>query len=45
MADALAGATYGAQAIPRSWRDTILGKDQMGDYVEALYVVWLTAAK
>ena len=40
VAGALAGALYGVQEIPKLWRNTIFGKDQMGDYAEALYRHW-----
>lgn len=39
VAGAMAGALYGMQAIPRNWRNTILGKEVMYRYAMDLYCI------
>lgn len=41
IAGGLAGAIYGTKAIPRSWRNTILGKRPMQQFAENIYTVYM----
>lgn len=40
----LAGAIYGSKAIPRSWRNAILGKKPMQQYAESIYTAFMKPA-
>jgi ADP-ribosyl-[dinitrogen reductase] hydrolase len=39
VAGALAGAMYGTKSIPKKWTNAVLGRDQMQQYAERMYVL------